>query len=203
MLCRLGFEDGPRIAPRSRPCTSYRIWVMPRARCARRLSSSLNWRHGDVLEPLRAMSLSANFFELAGTPAWMGHAHLARGRTRRQSQRSGLDLRLLGAAFGTRPRHHRADHQSQWAAVHSYRCDAARVQHGDGRLDPADVRDHRAGCTGLEERRAPAFSLVVRLAPGVGRAQAGAAFQAMAQVLETAYPRDNGSFGGPPFVIPV
>jgi len=25
----------------------------------------------------------------------------------------------------------------------------------------------------------------------------------MAQVLETAYPRDNGSFGGPPFVIPV
>jgi len=46
---------------------------MPRARCARRLSSSLNWRHGDVLEPLRALSLSANFFELAGTPAWMGH----------------------------------------------------------------------------------------------------------------------------------
>ena len=34
--------------------------------------TSLNWRHGDTVEPVTGMSLSANFFQLAGTPAWLG-----------------------------------------------------------------------------------------------------------------------------------
>ena len=56
---------------------------------------------------------------------------------------------------------------------------------------------------GLEDRRSFGFSVVARLAPGVGRAQAGAAFTAMARPIEAAYPKENTSFGNPAFVIPV
>jgi predicted permease len=41
------------------------------------------------------------------------------------------------------------------------------------------------------------------LAPGVGREQAQAAFTAMAQALEQAYPKENSSLGQPAFVIPL
>jgi putative ABC transport system permease protein len=52
------------------------------------------------------------------------------------------------------------------------------------------------------DRRQAHFSLLARLAPGVTRPQAQAAFTALARPLEQAYPEDNQSFGHPPSVLP-
>jgi hypothetical protein len=37
-------------------------------------ATNLNWRNGDGVEPVRAMMLSANFFSISGTSAWLGRA---------------------------------------------------------------------------------------------------------------------------------
>ena len=37
-------------------------------------ATNLNWRNGDGVEAVRSVALSANFFSVAGTSAWLGRA---------------------------------------------------------------------------------------------------------------------------------
>ena len=61
-----------------------------------------------------------------------------------------------------------------------------------------------AVASGLENRQTQRFSLIARLAPGVGPQQARwAPCMAMAKSLEKAYPNENAGFGQAAFVFPV
>jgi len=54
----------------------------------------------------------------------------------------------------------------------------------------------------LGDRGHPSFQLLARLAPGVTRQQAQAAFTSAAKALETAWPVENKDFGRPAWVLP-
>jgi putative ABC transport system permease protein len=167
--------------------------------------TSLNWRHGDAVEQVPAMSLSGNFFSLTGTSAWMGRTFTPEEAA---AERSAAVVVL---AYDFWQRHFGGDRGAIGQTVNlnggAYTVIGVmgrgyRVVMGN-MIPQMFVPISQAVTPGFEERGHPEFSLVVRLAPGVGRAQAGAAFMAMAQALEAAYPKENPSFGGAPFLVPV
>jgi len=165
----------------------------------------LNWRHGDVVEPVPAVSLSANFFSLAGTPAWMGRTFSAEEAAPEKNpavvvlaydfwkRRFEADSGVIGRTVNLNGRPF---------TVIGVMARGYRVVMG-AMIPQMFVPIGPVVAPGLDERRGAGFTLIARLAPGVGRAQAGAAFTSMAQALESAYPRENASFGGPAFVVGV
>jgi predicted permease len=167
--------------------------------------TSLNWRHGDTVEPVTGMSLSANFFQLAGTPAWLGRTFTPEEAAPERNpavvvlaydfwhRRFDGDRGVIGRTI---------DLNGQSFTVIGVMGRGYNIMMG-GMFPQMFVPIGPAVTPGLESRMSYGFSVVARLAPAVGRAQAGAAFTAMAQVLEAAYPRENASFGGPAFVAPV
>jgi len=163
--------------------------------------ASLNWRNGDAVEPVPAMALSANYFQLLGVHTWLGRTFTLDDaapdvvvlsyefwRRRFASDRGilGRTVNLNGRPFtvtGVMARGYRA-------------AMGALIPQMFVPVSPA-VSD------GMEDRRSGTFSVVARLAPGMGREQAQAAFTSMAQALEKAYPNENRSFGRPAFVVPL
>ncbi len=165
----------------------------------------LNWRSGDGVEPVQAMLLSANFFPFTGTSAWLGRTFTV------EEAAPGRNPNVVVLSYDFWQRHFQGDREV-----------LGRTLNLNGR--PFTVigvmeRGYRpvmgatfpqlfvpigpAVAAGLENRQAASFSLVVRLAPGMGREQARSAFTAMAKVLERAYPKENVGFGEPAFVFPV
>jgi putative ABC transport system permease protein len=167
--------------------------------------TSLNWRHGDTVEQVTGMSLSSNFFELAGTPAWLGRTFTAPEAAPERNP----DVVVLAYDFWHRRFEGDRGVIGQTVNLNGRPFTVIGVMgHGynimvGGIVPQMFVPIGPAVAPGLEDRMSFGFSVVARLAPGVGRAQAGAEFTTMAQVLEAAYPKENGSFGGPAFVAPV
>lgn len=161
----------------------------------------MNWRNGDAVEPVPAMALSANYFQLLGVHAWLGRTFTPEDavpdvvvlsyefwQRRFASDRGiiGRTVNLNGRPFiviGVMARGYRA-------------AMGALIPQMFVPVSPA-VAD------GLEDRGRPSFSVVARLAPGMWREQARAAFTARAQALEKAYPTENHSLGEPAFVAPL
>ncbi|HEV3197286.1 MAG TPA: ABC transporter permease [Bryobacteraceae bacterium] len=167
--------------------------------------TTLNWRRGDVVEQVPAMSLSANFFALAGTPAWLGRTFSAEEAAPERNpavvvlsydfwkRRFDADRGVIGRTIDLNGR----PFTIIGVMGHGYNVVMGAMN------TQMFVPIGPAVSPGLEDRRSFGFSVVARLAPGVGRAQAGAAFTAMARPIEAAYPNENTSFGNPAFVVPV
>ena len=163
--------------------------------------ASLNWRNGDAVEPVPAMALSANYFRLLGVNAWLGRTFTPQDAApdvvvltyEFWQRRLGGDRGIIGRAVDLNGR----PFTVIGVMARGYRAAmGALIPQMFVPLSPA-VAD------GLEDRGGAGFSVVARLAPGMGREQARAAFAAMAQALEKAYPKENRSFGKPAFVVPL
>ena len=168
--------------------------------------TTVNWRHGDAVEPVAAMYLSANFFALAGTPAWLGRTFTPD----EASPERNPDVAVLSYDFWQRRFDGDRGALGRTVNLNGRPFTVIGVMGRGytvvmgGMIPPQMfVPIGPAVTPGLEDRGRPAFWLVARLAPGVGRAHAATAFAAAAKALESAYPRENGSFGDPPFVVPV
>jgi hypothetical protein len=163
--------------------------------------ASLNWRNGDAVEPVPAMALSANYFQLLGAHAWFGRTFI--------SEASAPEVVVLSYEFW----------QRRFASERGIIGRSVNLNGRPFMVIGVMARGYRAGMGSLipqmfvpispavsdvlEDRRSAAFSVVARLAPGMGREQAQAAFTSMAQALEKAYPKENRSLGREAFVAPL
>jgi putative ABC transport system permease protein len=162
--------------------------------------AALNWRTGETVRSLQGLAVSANFFEMLGNHAW-------RGRTFGPSEngpagdtqvavlgydfwqnRLESDLAIVGRSltFNGRP------FTVVGVMPRGYRPVMASPLVPDVfvPIGPAVISD-------LDDRGRHGFLLVGRLARGVNRRQAQAAFTVTAQQLEAAFPAKNRDFGKP------
>lgn len=168
-------------------------------------ATSLNWRNGDAVEPVQVMLLSANFFPFSGTSAWLGRTFTVEEAAPERNPNVVVlsyefwqhhfknDRDVLGRTLNLNGRSF---------TVIGVMERGYRVLMG-GMFPQMFVPIGPAVASGLENRQAPSFSLIVRLAPDVGREQARSAFTAMAKALEKAYPPENAGFGESAFVFPI
>ncbi len=168
--------------------------------------TTLNWRHGVAMEPVNGMSLSANFFTFSGAHAWLGRTFTS------DEADPDRNPNVVVLAYDFWQRRFDADTGAIGRAMNlNGQVFTVIGVMGRGYSPPMGgmippemfVPIGPAVAPGLESRGNSAFWLVARLAPGVGRSQAAAALTAMAQALEAAYPKENASFGQPPFLVPV
>ncbi len=168
-------------------------------------ATNLNWRTGDGVEAVRAVVLSANFFSVAGASAWLGRAFTAEEAAPERNpnvvvlsyefweRRFEGDRDVLGRTLNLNGR----PFTVIGVLGRGYRTVMSAM------LPQMFVPIGPAVASGLENRQAPGFSLLARLAPGVGREQARSAFTTLAKALEKSYPREDAGFGEPAFVSPV
>jgi len=168
-------------------------------------ATNLNWRNGDSVEPVRAMVLSANFFSVAGTSAWLGRAFTAEEAAPERNS----NVVVLSYDFWERRFEGDRDVLGRTLNLNGRPFTVIGVMGRGYRIVMSAMFPQmfvpigQAVASGLENREAPSFSLVARLAPGTGREQARSAFTILAKGLEKAYPRENASFGEPAFAFPV
>jgi predicted permease len=168
-------------------------------------ATPLNLRSGDEIRALAGMQVSGNFFQLLGVNAFVGRTFTASESDPEQRARVVvLDHALWSGRF-------RADRNLVGSTIDLNGEPFTVI----GILAP----DHRPGMglyvpdayvpvsavvsAGLDDRGHQAYELRARLAPGVTRQQAQAAFTVAAGELERAYPKQNVSFGDPASVLPV
>jgi len=168
-------------------------------------ATNLNWHSSDVVEPVRAMVLSANFFSISGTSAWLGRAFTAEEAAPERNP----NVVVLSYEFWERRFEGDRDVLGRTLNLNGRPFTVIGVMGRGYRVvmnamfPQMFVPIGPAVASGLENRQAPGFSLVAQLAPGVGREQARSAFTATAKALEKAYPRENADFGKLAFVSPV
>jgi predicted permease len=159
---------------------------------------TVSLRDQNRVENVLALEASANYFQLLGAGAWLGRT-FSPGEPQSAvlgywfwQKRFQGDPGVLGRSFywngqpfiigGIMDRNYRP---------------------GTGAVAPDVYLPVNAALMPfILNRRQAHFSLLARLAPGVTRPQAQAAFTALARPLEQAYPEDNQTFGRPPFVLP-
>jgi putative ABC transport system permease protein len=168
--------------------------------------ASLNWRDGEAVRPVLGLAVSGNYFQVLGAHAWLGRTFTA------EENAPERDPRVAVLGYGFWQNRLQGDRDAIGRAINlngrpftvigvmgpEYRAvmQGARVPDVFLPLGPVVV-------SGLDNRLYPDFALVARMAPGVTRAQAQAAFTSMAQALEKAWPKENRNFGRPAWVGPV
>jgi putative ABC transport system permease protein len=168
-------------------------------------ATNLNWRNGEVVEPVRAMVLSANFFSISGTSAWLGRAFTPE----EDAPERNPNVVLLSYEFWEHRFEGNRDVLGRTLNLNGRPFTVIGVMGRGYRIVMNAMAPQMfvpigpAVASGLENRQAPGFFLVARLAPGVGREQARSAFTTLAKALEKVYPRENARFGEPAFVFPV
>jgi predicted permease len=160
---------------------------------------TVNLRDQNRVENVLALETSPNYFQLLGAGAWLGRTF---GPGDEQSAVLGYafwqkrfqgDPGVLGRSFYW---------NGQPIAIGGIMGPDYRP--GTGAVAPDVYLPVSAALSPfILNREQSHFSLLARLAPGVTRPQAQAAFTALAQPLEHAYPADNQGFGHPPLVLPV
>src|SRR5580700_9418576 len=159
---------------------------------------TVNLHDQNRVENVLALETSANYFQLLGAGAWLGRTFspgdepsAVLGYAFWQKRFQG-DPGVLGRSFYW---------NGQSFAIGGIMGRDYRP--GTGAVAPDVYLPVNAALLPIVlNRRQAHFSLLARLAPGVTRPQAQAAFTALAQPLEQAYPEDNQTFGHPPLVLP-
>ena len=167
--------------------------------------ATLTLRRGDRLEQLTGLQVSGNFFSLLGVGAVLGRTFNAEESdpVRRQH------VLVLAHRFWTE--HLQADPGAIGLALDIngepftvIGVLGPEFRPGMGLYKPdAYVPIGPALSGGLEDRRTGRFDLRGRLAKGVSREHASAAFTAAARELERTYPVDNAGFGKAAAVLPL
>ena len=167
--------------------------------------TNLNWRNGAGVEAVRAMVLSANFFSVTGTSAWLGRAFTAEEAVPERNP----NVVVLSYEFWERRFEGDRDVLGRTLNLNGRQFTVIGVMGRGYRIAMSATSPQMfvpigpAVASGLENRQAPGFSLLARLAPGTGREQARSAFTTLAKGLEKAYPREDVGFGEPAFAFPV
>ena len=168
-------------------------------------ATNLNWRNGDGVEPVRAMMLSANFFSISGTSAWLGRAFTAE----EAAPEHNPNVVVLSYEFWQRRCEGDRDVLGRTLNLNGRPFTVIGVMGRGYRIvmnamfPQMFVPISSAVAAGLENRQANGYFLLARLAPGVRREQARSAFTALAKDLERTYPRENAHLGEPAFAFPV
>ena len=146
-------------------------------------ATSLNWRNGDAVEPVRAMALSGSFFSVSGTSAWLGRAFT----TEEAAPERDPNVVLLSYEFWQRRFEGDRDVLGRRLNLNGRPFTVIGVMGRGYRIVMNAMSPEMfvpigpAVTSGLENRKAAAFSLLARLAPGVGREQARSAFTTLAK----------------------
>jgi predicted permease len=159
---------------------------------------TVNLRDRNRVENVISLETSPNYFQFLGARAYLGHTFSAGDGQSAVIGYSFWQRRFLGdpAVLG------RTFYwNGQPIAIGGI---MSRDYHpGAGAIAPDVYLPVSNALTPfIQDRGQGHFSLLARLAPGVTRPQARAAFTVLARHLEQMYPEDNKSFGDPPFVSP-
>jgi putative ABC transport system permease protein len=168
-------------------------------------SASLNLRNGQEIEPLTALQVSGNFFDLLGVGALTGRTfNQEESVPERRPLVIVLDHRFWQRKFGgdANVLGRTLDLNGEIFMIIGVLGPGHRPGMGFFRPD-AYVPISAVVSPAFQDRRRQAFELRARLAPGVTRTQAQAAFTSAAQALEAAYPEVNQGFGEPAAVLSV